>query len=399
MNKYATKILTNLLEKYERSVLSKQGSCLNLQIKVKLRKLFPKYDNSDYYSQRLLIDEACYDLNNLHLLDIVIDDEGIDEIALVLDDNYIKEAYRLIKRIYLADYRLETIDCLKGVSFSIDWLDRFKNEMIKKIENYQSVSRYLNIENIEEINDTFIVLQALVKQKKEISFRKFSLMVLKDSKRLENIKSKLVNIVNDYYSESFQNEDELFGYFNVIKNPGFIYLSGQIKISLNEQIIDIGKLNSPFSLTTENIKLLKILEIRDANVLTIENLTSFYDTTVDNTLIIYLGGYHNALRRELLLKIYQFKTDLNYYHFGDIDAGGFYIYLHLVERTNIPFKTIAMNIDILQKYQEYTKRLTANDRKRLIKLKERFHDKVIDYMLENDCKLEQEIVELHTIDY
>ena len=45
--------------------------------------------------------------------------------------------------------------------------------MIKKIENYQSVSRYLNIENIEEINDTFIVLQALVKQKKEISFRKF----------------------------------------------------------------------------------------------------------------------------------------------------------------------------------------------------------------------------------
>ena len=56
-----------------------------------------------------------------------------------------------------------------------------------------------------------------------------------------------------------------------------------------------------------------------------------------------------------------------------------------------------MNVDILQKYQEYTKRLTANDRKRLIKLKERFHDDVIDYMLENDCKLEQEIVELHTI--
>lgn len=398
MNKYATKILTNLLEKYERSVLSKQGSCLNLQIKVKLRKLFPKYDNSDYYSQRLLIDEACHDLNNLHILTISIDDDGIDEIALVLDDNYIKEAYRLINRVYLPDYQLETINHLKRVSFSIDWLDCFKNEMIKKIKNYQSISRYLNIENIKEIRDTFVVLQALTKQKKEISFRKFSLMVLKDSKRLENIKSKLVNIVNDYYSESFQNEDELFGHFNVIKNPGFVYLSGQIKISLNDQIIDIGKLNSPFSLTTENIKLLKILEIRDANVLAIENLTSFYDTVIDNTLIIYLGGYHNALRRELLLKIYQFKTGLNYYHFGDIDAGGFYIYLHLVEKTNIPFKTIAMNIDTLLKYQEYTKKLTANDRKRLIKLKERFHDDVIDYMLENDCKLEQEIVELHTID-
>lgn len=107
--------------------------------------------------------------------------------------------------------------------------------------------------------------------------------------------------------------------------------------------------------------------------------------------------YHNVLRRELLLKIYQFKTNLNYYHFGDIDAGGFYIYLHLVEKTNIPLKTTAVNIGILLKYQEYTKKLTANNRKRLIKLKERFHDDVIDYMLENDCKLEQEIIELHTI--
>lgn len=97
------------------------------------------------------------------------------------------------------------------------------------------------------------------------------------------------------------------------------------------------------------------------------------------------------------MKIYQFKTNLNYYHFGDIDAGGFYIYLHLVEKTNIPLKTTVMNIGILLKYQEYTKKLTANNRKRLIKLKERFHDDVIDYMLENDCKLEQEIVELHTI--
>ena len=180
----------------------------------------------------------------------------------------------------------------------------------------------------------------------------------------------------------------------MIKNPGFIYLNGQIKISLNGQVVDIGKLNSPFSLTTENIKLLKILEIKDDNVLTIENLTSFYDTVLDNTLIIYLGGYHNALRRELLLKIFQFNSMLNYYHFGDIDAGGFYIYLHLIEKTKIPFKTIAMDKDVLIKYQEYTKRLTANDRKRLIKLKDVIDNDVIGYMLENDCKLEQEIVEL-----
>ena len=53
-----------------------------------------------------------------------------------------------------------------------------------------------------------------------------------------------------------------------------------------------------------------------------------------------------------------------------------------------------MDKDVLIKYQEYTKRLTANDRKRLIKLKDVIDNDVISYMLENDCKLEQEIVEL-----
>lgn len=393
MNKYVFKILNYLLEKYERSVLSKQGSNLNLQIKVKITKLFSKYDDSDYYVQRLLIDEACYYLNDLHLIIISVDD-GISEISLSLIDKHIKKAYQLVNRIYLPDYRQETISFLKSICFSKDWLNVFRNEMINKLENYQSINKYLSIDNNQEIRDISKVLQALINQEKEISFRKFSVTVLKDSKRLEIIKGKVINIINDYCGIDFQNDDELFGYFNVIKNPGFIYLNGQIKISLNGQVVDIGKLNSPFSLTTENIKLLKILEIKDDNVLTIENLTSFYDTVLDNTLIIYLGGYHNALRRELLLKIFQFNSMLNYYHFGDIDAGGFYIYLHLIEKTKIPFKTIAMDKDVLIKYQEYTKRLTANDRKRLIKLKDVIDNDVISYMLENDCKLEQEIVEL-----
>lgn len=186
----------------------------------------------------------------------------------------------------------------------------------------------------------------------------------------------------------------MFSHFNIIKNPGFIYLNGNIKIRLNGQIIDIGKLNSPFSLTTANIKFLEIIEIQDTKVLTVENLTSFYDTSLKDTLIVYLGGYHNALRRELLLKIYEFNSNLKFYHFGDIDAGGFYIYRHLLEKTNIPFELLAMDRETLIKYQDYTRPLTQNDQKRLRNLKTLINVDVIEYMLEHNCKLEQEIVEL-----
>lgn len=67
------------------------------------------------------------------------------------------------------------------------------------------------------------------------------------------------------------------------------------------------------------------------------------------------------------------------------------------EKTNIPFQMLAMNKNVLEMYHEYTKKLTQNDRIRLEKIKEYIHDDVIDYMLENNCKLEQEIVDLSLI--
>ena len=266
--------------------------------------------------------------------------------------------------------------------------------MLKKLSLFQSVYRYLNLDDIQEIKDIFTVLKALPLQSHEISLRKFSLAILKDSKRLEVIKTRLLHILFDYCPESFADEDDAFAYFNIMKNPGFLYLRGRMVIELNGQVIDLGRLKSPFSLMSENIEQLHILDIQDQNVLTIENLTSFYDTVLDNTLVIYLGGYHNALRRSLLTKIYALYPHLKFYHFGDIDAGGFYIYYHLKEKTQIPFEMLGMDIPTLQHYQAYCKSLTQNDRRRLEKLQEKHHLEVISYMLTHNCKLEQEIVNL-----
>ena len=165
-------------------------------------------------------------------------------------------------------------------------------------------------------------------------------------------------------------------------------------IQIRNQVIDLNELHNHFAIASENISDLTILNIFAKRVMTVENLTSFHDLELDDTLIIYLGGYHNTLRRNFLLLIYEFLgNQVSYYHFGDIDAGGFYIYLNLVKKTHIPFQMYKMDIETLTKYKEYTRELTQNDRSRLIKLKEIYQNPVIDYMLENNIKLEQEIVE------
>lgn len=397
VNNYQKVILEYLLNKYERSVLSKQGSALNLQIKVKIKKLFPKYDDSDYYDQRIMIDEASNYLKRNELVDLICHDDEIELIILNLNLSQIKKGYNLIGREYKLDYHSQAITYLQNLNLTVQWIDDFRIKMIQRIKDFKNVNRYLLLEEANDIIDVFRVLEAMHYQKDEVSFRKFSITVLKDSKRLEELKNKIVNIINDFYEITFHNEDELFSHFNVIKNPGFVYLKGNINIKLYDQVIDVGALHSPFSLTTENIKILKILSITDVNILTVENLTSFYDLNLKNTLIIYLGGYHNTLRRELLIKIFSFNKKLNFYHFGDIDAGGFYIYQHLVEKTKIPFNLLAMDKETLIKYQKYTKKLTANDRKRLMKLREILCKDTIDYMLEHNCKLEQEIVVLNDV--
>jgi hypothetical protein len=51
-----------------------------------------------------------------------------------------------------------------------------------------------------------------------------------------------------------------------------------------------------------------------------------------------------------------------------------------------------MDLDTLIQYQNYSKSLTENDKVRLKRLRGSEFDEVIEYMLENNCKLEQEAI-------
>ena len=131
-----------------------------------------------------------------------------------------------------------------------------------------------------------------------------------------------------------------------------------------------------------------------SKILTVENLTSFYQFDDEQFLVIYLGGFHNHTKRLLIKKVHEFAPNIEYCHYGDIDAGGIYILKHLRRKTGIGFKAYRMDIASLEANKHYWKKLTENDRKRLEKLKDVEFESLINYMLENDCKLEQESMDL-----
>ena len=53
-----------------------------------------------------------------------------------------------------------------------------------------------------------------------------------------------------------------------------------------------------------------------------------------------------------------------------------------------------MGIPELQKFKAYTKLMSNNDKKRLAALNDSEFAETVNYMLEHDCKLEQEALDL-----
>ena len=166
-----------------------------------------------------------------------------------------------------------------------------------------------------------------------------------------------------------------------------------MSFQIHNQMINLEDFDNQFAFFSEHINHLKIQCINVKNVITVENWTSFHDLKLNDSLIVYLGGFHNSILNEFLFKLYNYLgNQVKYLHFGDIDAGGFYIYLNLIQKTGIPFQTWKMDISTLKQYEMYTKPLTLNDRNSLLKLKEEYNQPVIDYMLKKNIKLEQEII-------
>ena len=114
-------------------------------------------------------------------------------------------------------------------------------------------------------------------------------------------------------------------------------------------------LKGDIALSTATLKELDEIQVRGRRIVTIENLTSFHDYADRNDFIVYLGGFHNKTKRRFLLSLYEKNPDKEYRHFGDIDAGGFYILEHLKAKTGIPFRSMHMDVETLKKYSSLTK--------------------------------------------
>lgn len=289
------------------------------------------------------------------------------------------------------------------------------------------IEKNLNVEyyqhDLAEYHELLVAVKAVLGNQEEIFIRNFSIQHFHDSKRMEQLKHKVEALLYQY--GEYQERDCVLEECGIVRTPTYVMMKGNGKIRIGkngtagskenpgrafenagetEQEINLSLMSGDIALSTESVKSLRDVTVMGKRVITVENLTSFHEYPAGDDFVIYLGGFHNKVKRDFLICLYQRNPGKEYRHFGDIDAGGFYILEHLKKKTDIPFYSLHMDIETLQEYRGDRKPLTQNDRKRIGQLMEELTERVrcgeaaedyrevLAYMLQEDCKLEQEAV-------
>ena len=390
MNIDGKRMLHLLIDRYENSVLSKEGSSRNLKIRFK-----PSADYEGYYSDFRAaqnLNEEAEDYEKKGFVCVIWQEGDIEEVLLNLGN--VDAVYQYLKRISRNSFETDLLNLMR--EYSGCGFDLYLDELRKRICEHQSI-KALIYDDLAKQKQIFEVLKELFLLKHEVLERVFSVRVLKDSKGFEKIRSKILMILRRYYAFEEMDDDELLASYNVIKNPAQLIVKGKGTLFIGSSVVHLSDFADGFIISSRQIERIQQIDIPEKMVVTVENLTSFYECIDDCAMFVYLGGYHNSVRRQFLLKIASLYPELSFSHFGDIDAGGFMILNHLKEKTGIDFKAVCMDQDTLIKHHDKCHPLTSEDVKRLSRLKDDqcFKD-VIEYMLDHNIKLEQENVCFHS---
>lgn len=401
MAKYDRLILSSLLDSYERSLLFTGEN----KVAVNISFEFTKKSLSDYFEESLLVYEEIHvsmrEMEERGFLKIVWKRGRVNHIISKVVLNMEK-----LDEIYIFLHRTPRTDLLEQSRSLFDRLERQWNTPIcsnliqylkNRLKENKTVKEYIDVADISK-TECLIQAVGLIEQNSDPCYiREFSIRHFSDSKLLESMAGTITRIMHTF-GEVYDNKTlkEILAEYQIYDTPDYVYFKGEITLEIKGKILDIGSLVQGIGLSGEDLPQIQLLNTdKIMKIITIENLTTFFRWQEENSLILYLGGYHNSIRRSFLRMIYNKLPQAQYYHFGDIDAGGFEIYEDLCAKTQIPFLLYKMDLNTIKQYDSYGKVLTVNDRKRInniIENRKPCYIPVLEYMLTHNVKLEQECI-------
>ncbi len=398
LSKIQKDALNMLLDVYENSVTYKGQNIKNQSFAIKPEKIFYEY-NGDYTDQDE-VNQFNREMQSLMEFEFVILDyeRGIPVISKIkLNTNLINEIYSVLKREDITVKRNREIKMYTQYMGVHDIMDAFCKSQVERLNDYKDAKYTSDIAiNILKL------LKYVLGNNSDIMERELSVAVLGDTKLFEkSYKSRICSIIEEYGEleldlsvlDKKEKEKAILEEYQVFSNPSYIFFKGNVDIYyVDGNSISVTP-DNPIAILSEAIARIEMIKVNSNRIVTVENLTSYNRINDNKSTFIYLSGYHNTAKQRFLKKIAENNSGISWFHFGDIDPDGYYILKNLVEKTGIAFVPLYMDVQQLINCKQYCKPLEKND---MVKanslLKIHFYDEVMEFMLANNCKLEQEII-------
>lgn len=379
------------------------------------KKNFPDYFHVSDSSFRLMFNQEMVSLERRGFvaLDWIRFDRGqtLQRIALVV--RALPEIYSILKRVPREQLYRETAALME------EWekeapaaLFPLFREIKIRLASLQPLPAPLKVEKPLLLQDLLKGVQTLLTPREnDLAKRVLSTRIYGDSKRWEQLERSILQLARSFClspQEAELDDTALLAELGIIEHPSHLLIAGPLVFSTPQGKIDLGAFYPDLGLPAEMIPDLEILESEAQAVITIENKTSFYQYLREGPaghLVIYLGGYHNRARRRLLEILAAYfskeKRTIHFYHWGDLDLGGFQIWHHLGAKTGISFEPFLMDIQTYLRYchrgqplgESYLNKLAALLEKPDYKI---FHPLIV-LMLEKKIRIEQEAVSIQNL--
>lgn len=401
MEAYEKKLLAALAEKYRKSKKDSGANVIARRTRITPDKLYKAYKQNDGDLEKIeAVNQAVYRCQERGFLTfeqegfsneirtIYLVDEKIEEI-----ERYLEETYQYESR-YARKRRLEElIAAYENGSSAAGYECGKLKQMLEKNQIPQ---------NFLQLQDMLKALAFIEKNERELFLREASMLIYGDSKYLEeNALHPVCRALREYLERPCQEdelEDEILEEYHIVRERQKICLKGNMTVRIAGRELYLGAFADGVEFFADELKRFEWIHIHTPHFMTVENRTSWLRLKIPDTALFYLGGYCVRSQRDFLKKVCRDNPELTFWHFGDIDAGGFYIHEHLCRVTGIPFRLYRMSRKELENphFQSCLHPLTQQDQIRLKSLeRQETYRELVAYMLERNVKLEQEIVSFY----
>ncbi|HWI52626.1 MAG TPA: hypothetical protein VNT01_10850, partial [Symbiobacteriaceae bacterium] len=292
-------ILNLLLDRYERSrhYATPGESCRGIGLRFDRERL-PDYWDETYWMRRDELNQAVGALGALGLVRIQYARDSREEIArvdLVLDQ--IEDAYRHANRTprRTQEQALAAVASAWADRWPGDWRQTFARSIAAAVDGFHKLPAGFRPGEAALLEEICRVLDRLgpAGLQSEQPRRLFSQRVLGSSKRLEATQARVLRVLREFWPTPLPEADpEALAEVGILENPQQVLVAGPVTLDG----LSVGAVGDAVGLPSSFVERCRVTTLAAARVVTVENLTSFYEVVnhlPPLTVAVYLGGYHN----------------------------------------------------------------------------------------------------------